>query len=122
MTSSVAVPLPALDAAGRGRFEHDGRTFAVFTVDGAPAVTDDACPHKSGQLSEGLVRDGAIVCPFHFYAFDLVSGRCRTTELYRIRWYPVESQDGQLVALIPPEVKRSWSELLRAHAREGRAG
>lgn len=119
MSSPVPVPLPALDAAGRARFEHDGRWFAVFSVDGAPVVTDDACPHKSGQLSGGLVRDGAIVCPFHFYAFDLRSGRCRTTELYTIRLYPVETHDGDLVALIPPLVKRSWSELLRAHAREG---
>lgn len=111
------VPLPAVDRDGRARFEHDGRAFAVFRIDGRAVVTDEMCPHKSGPLSEGLVRDGIVVCPFHFYAYDLRTGRCRTTDQYRLRLYPVVEIDGALLAEIPPEPKLSWAERLRAHAR-----
>ena len=110
------VPLPELDERGRARFSHGGRSFAVFLVDGKPVVFDEACPHRGGPLSEGLVRAGAVICPWHWYAFDLRSGRCRTSEQYELRRHPVIERDGRLfVELLPPQ-RRSWAELLRAHA------
>jgi nitrite reductase/ring-hydroxylating ferredoxin subunit len=110
------VALPPLDSCGRARLVHDGRAYAVFAVDGATVVTDDACPHKGGPLSEGVVRDGAVVCPWHWYTYDLGSGECRTTTQYALRRYPVVEEGGRLLVELPPPGRRSWSELLRAHA------
>lgn len=121
MDRAELVPLPELDEHGRGRFDHDGRRFAVFLVDGEAVVTDELCPHKAGTLSEGLLRDGMLTCPSHFYVYDLRTGACRTTDQYHLRRYPVVERDGALLVAIPPERKRSWSEVLRAHARNGTA-
>jgi len=117
VTSAPAeVPLPVVDGHFARRLGHAGRLFAVFELDGEPVVTDDACPHKSGPLSEGLVRDGVVTCPFHWYAFDLATGGCRTSEQYALHRYPVFERDGRWWVRIPQHQKISWSRLLRAHA------
>jgi nitrite reductase (NADH) small subunit len=111
--------------AGRTQwtFSHGGRSFAVFDVPGGMVVTDGACPHKGGPLAEGLVRHGVVTCPWHWYGYELATGQCRTAAGYQLRRYRVVAADGQLYAEIPAaEPPRSWSQILRAHAREGTSG
>jgi nitrite reductase (NADH) small subunit len=118
VTAQVAVvPLPRVGGGFARRLEHQGRLFAVFEVDGEPVVTDDACPHKGGPLSQGLVHDAVVTCPFHWYAFDLATGACRTSGQYELNRYPVLVRDGRWWVQIPPLKKVSWSQLLRAHAK-----
>jgi nitrite reductase (NADH) small subunit len=113
------VPLDRPDGRTQWTFEHDGRSYAVFTVDGELHVTDGACPHNGGPLAEGLVRDGVVTCPWHWYSYELATGRCRTAAGYELRRYPVVLVDGRPHAAIPaPEPSRSWSQILRAHARQ----
>lgn len=97
----------------------DGRSFAVFDVDGVLRVTDAVCPHNRGPLDQGWVRDGTtLVCPWHWYRFDLDSGVCATNPDYRLRTYPVHDRDGVPVADVgEPPAALSWAERLRAHAR-----
>jgi len=97
----------------------DGRSFAVFDVDGGLRVTEAVCPHNRGPLDQGWVREGTtLVCPWHWYRFDLDTGACATNADYRLRTYPVFERDGALVADVgDPPAPRSWSERLRAHAR-----
>jgi len=111
------VPLPREGDGFARRLEHAGRLFAVFEVDGEPVVTDDACPHKGGPLSQGLVQAAVVTCPFHWYAFDLATGACRTNGQYELIRYPVLQRDGRWWVQIPPLKKISWSRLLRAHAK-----
>ncbi|WP_437967074.1 Rieske 2Fe-2S domain-containing protein [Sorangium sp. So ce260] len=48
-----------------------GRRLAVFrTGDGRLGALDDACPHRRMPLSEGYVRDGQLVCPYHGWRFS----------------------------------------------------
>jgi nitrite reductase (NADH) small subunit len=111
-------------AAPRGRrawtFRHRGRSYSVFDVDGELQVTDARCPHHGGPLAEGLVRDGVVTCPWHWYSFELSSGECRSAAGYRLRKYPVVSRDGRLYAELPGAEPRYWARLLRP-ARSGRA-
>jgi nitrite reductase/ring-hydroxylating ferredoxin subunit len=103
-------------------FSFEGGTYAVFLVSGELYVTDAACPHNGGPLAEGLVRDGFVTCPWHWYSYELATGRCRTAAGYELRRYPVVMVDGRPHVTLPaPVAARSWSEILRAHAAEGRA-
>ncbi len=114
------VPLNRPDGRTQWTFEHGGRSYAVFEVDGELCVTDGACPHNGGPLAEGLVRDGVVTCPWHWYSYELATGRCRTAAGYELRRYPVVLAGGRPHASLPaPEPSRSWSEILRAHARQG---
>ena len=102
----------------------DGRRFAVFAVgDGSGAgglrVTDAVCPHNQGPLEQGWLREGrAVVCPWHWYRFDLDTGECTTAPQHRLGTYPVVEHGGEWFADVgepPPEM--SWSQRLRALAR-----
>jgi nitrite reductase/ring-hydroxylating ferredoxin subunit len=113
-------------AEARGRpawtFRHQGRSYSVFAVNGGLEVTDAQCPHHGGPLAEGVIRDGVVTCPWHWYSFELRSGECRTAAGYRLRKYPVVSRNGRLYAELPGQGKpRGWSQLLRAHGRSRRA-
>ena len=49
-------------------------TLAVYNLDGDFYVTDDACTHGPGSLSEGFVDGDVIECNFHQGAFDIRTG------------------------------------------------
>jgi len=111
--------------APRGRqawtIRHNGRSYAVFNVDGELQVTDAACPHRGGPLAKGVVRDGVVTCPSHWYSFDLSTGTCRTAPGYQLRKYPVIRRHGRTYVELPAETQRpGWSRLLRARARSSR--
>lgn len=110
------VPVGEADGRTRWEIEHEGRRFAVFVVDDGYVVVDALCPHRQGRLADGLIRDGAVVCPSHWYRFDLATGECRTTPDYRLARYPVVVRDGVTCAEVAPLKHRSWSAILRAHA------
>lgn len=112
------VPLGAGEGAWLVRAD-DGRRFAVFSVDGGYRVTDASCPHNRGPLEQGWVREGTtLVCPWHWYRFDLVTGACATQPQYRLGTYPVVERDGLWYADVGErKAARSWAERLRAHAR-----
>ncbi len=115
------VPLDRPPGRTQWAFSHAGRSYAVFDVDGELHVTDGACPHNGGPLDEGLVRDGYVTCPWHWYSYELGTGRCRTAAGYELRRYPVVLVGGRPHACLPaPSPSRSWSQILRAHARQGR--
>jgi nitrite reductase/ring-hydroxylating ferredoxin subunit len=48
--------------------------LAVFNVDGAVYVTDDACTHGPGSLSEGFLDADCIECNFHQGVFNVRTG------------------------------------------------
>jgi nitrite reductase/ring-hydroxylating ferredoxin subunit len=77
-----------LDAAKGKYVEIDGFQLSVFLVDGAVYVLDNTCPHAGGNLSSGDVEDGCIVCPWHQWAFELKTGRLRSSPGVRIGTYP----------------------------------
>jgi nitrite reductase/ring-hydroxylating ferredoxin subunit len=53
-----------------------GLTVAVFNLDGEFCVTDDACTHGPGSLSEGFVDGDLIECNFHQGVFNIRTGEC----------------------------------------------
>ena len=76
--------------------EQGGRELAVFLELDPPQVIviDNACPHASGNLSGGEVRQGVVICPWHQWQFDLASGVCTHSPLARVRRYPAWIDDG----------------------------
>src|SRR5438477_11765993 len=68
-----AVEAAALDEPLKVSLE--GQDYAVFNFDGCIYVTQDACTHGPGSLSEGFVENGEIECPFHQGRFSLETGR-----------------------------------------------
>ena len=92
--------------------------IAVFrNADDEVFALHDQCPHKGGPLAEGTVRDGSVVCPWHWYAFDLATGECRNAHEVTLRRHEVVDVDGVPHARLTVPAVLSWAERLRAHAR-----
>lgn len=116
------VPLGVRDGRERWTVHHEGRDYLVLDLGDRLVVTDARCPHKQQPLAEGLLRDGCLVCPGHWYAFDLATGACRNATETALRLHPVVEEDDYWYAEVTVEPARSWSERLRAHAAGEGAG
>ena len=101
----------------------DGRRFVVLGLPDGWRVVDAHCPHNRGPLEQGWVRGDdtgrTLVCPWHWYRFDVDTGECATSPQHVLGVHPVREIDGQTYADVgDPPRSMSWSERLRAHARE----
>jgi 3-phenylpropionate/trans-cinnamate dioxygenase ferredoxin component len=73
------------------RFDHDGRTFAIYRVDDAVYASDGLCTHEHVHLSDGFVMEHVIECPKHNGRFDIRDGRplcapvCEKLATYRAK-------------------------------------
>lgn len=78
------------------RFDHAGRTFAVYrSPDDKFFATDGMCTHEKVHLAEGLVMDNIVECPKHNGRFDYRTGEARGAPVcVNLRTYPVKVEDG----------------------------
>ena len=49
--------------------------YAVFNVGGNYYCIDNACPHRDGPLGEGDLEGETIYCPWHFWEFNVKTGK-----------------------------------------------
>lgn len=84
-------------AEGARTFEVEGTKVAVFRHGGKLCALADTCPHQGGPLSEGSVKDGKVICPWHRWTFDLETGACENQEGTRAESYPIKEEDGGLL-------------------------
>jgi nitrite reductase/ring-hydroxylating ferredoxin subunit len=62
---------------GEGKIaEVDGRSLAVFNVDGKFHCIENTCCHKGGPLGEGDLDGTTVTCPWHGWRYDVTTGRC----------------------------------------------
>ena len=88
-----------VEAEGVTRFDHDGRTFAIYR---SPAdeyfCTDGLCTHESVHLADGLVMDYVIECPKHSGEFDYRSGEAvRAPACRNLKTYPAKLDGGRVL-------------------------
>ncbi len=51
------------------------KLVALFRYDGKFFAVGDECTHASGALSEGLIDDFIVTCPWHGAQFDIRTGK-----------------------------------------------
>jgi len=56
------------------KVEAGSLVLAVYNLDGEFCVTDDACTHGPGSMSEGFVDGDVIECNFHQGRFNIRTG------------------------------------------------
>src|ERR1700736_4339245 len=56
------------------RIEAGGKQIALFNIDGTFHAMDDACTHRGGPLSEGILVGAEVTCPWHGAVFDVTTG------------------------------------------------
>jgi 3-phenylpropionate/trans-cinnamate dioxygenase ferredoxin component len=78
------------------RFDHGGRTFAIYrSPEDTFHATDGLCTHEQAHLADGLVMGDTIECPKHNGRFDYKSGEVkRRPACVNLRVHPVKVHDG----------------------------
>lgn len=82
-------------------FEVEGRSIAVYNVDGRFYATDNACPHRGGPLGEGELEGTIVRCPWHAWRWDVTSGANVNNPAVRVAAYPVTVADGGVFVELP---------------------
>ena len=68
-----------IDAEDVIRFDHGGRTFAIYrNHEDGYFCTDGLCTHEDIHLADGLVMENTIECPKHSSIFDFTTGEVET--------------------------------------------
>jgi nitrite reductase/ring-hydroxylating ferredoxin subunit len=80
------------------RVEAGALTLAVFNVEGEFYVTDDACTHGPGSLSEGYIEGDVVECNFHNGQFNVRTGAVVSPPcMIPIKTYPTRVENGKVV-------------------------
>ena len=73
------------------------RKIAVFRLrNGSIAGVDNVCPHREGNLCDGVTDENKVICPLHGHKFDLKTGS--GSEPYeKIDVYDVYLENGNIM-------------------------
>jgi nitrite reductase/ring-hydroxylating ferredoxin subunit len=80
-----------LEALEAGKLvEAAGHRIAIFNQGGKYWAIEDACPHRGGPLSEGMLAEDEVICPWHGSRFNLKTGAVLTPPAQRnVKSFPV---------------------------------
>ncbi len=68
--------------------------YVVCNHEGEIHVLDGICPHRNGPLGAGNFADGRVICPYHGWEFDCVTGEYDLNPQVKLKKYPVEIRAG----------------------------
>ena len=75
----------------------DGHFYAVCRVDGELHCLDGECPCTGGPLSQGAIRHGLLVCPWHGWRFDYQTGVCAYDDSLKIAKFAIKEEGGDVL-------------------------
>lgn len=76
--------------AGTSRvIEVNGKTIALFNVDGTFYAIDNTCLHRGGPLGEGFLSGCIVTCPWHGWEYDVATGKNLMNPVLAVACYPV---------------------------------
>ena len=104
MIRFVRVIASAEIPSDRGRLVFaEGKTIALYQVDGAICALDDSCPHAGSSLAAGELEGAFVQCRAHGLRFDVRTGRMRGVDGFCAKTYPVRVIDGEVAVGIECE-------------------
>jgi nitrite reductase/ring-hydroxylating ferredoxin subunit/uncharacterized membrane protein len=104
---SVVVATTGELKVGQMKLVHvgDRRIVLARTATGHVAC-DDRCTHRGGPLSDGVLVDGTVQCPWHGSQFDVKTGEVEAgPATAKIKTYAVEEAGHEVRLVIPADRK-----------------
>ena len=91
------VAFDSIDNEDVVRFDHAGKSYAIYRVDGQVYASDGLCTHEHVHLCDGLVMDHVIECPKHNGRFDIRDGRPLGAPVcVALKTYPAKVEGGKV--------------------------
>ena len=92
--SATWIELAAVDAIPEDDvigIDAEGKSFALYQVDGEIYATDNICTHGNARLCDGFLKGHEIECPLHQGKFDIRNGKAMCAPLTEdVKTYPVK--------------------------------
>ena len=76
---------------------HQGCVAVFRTAEDEVFATSDACPHRGGPLSEGIVHGRKVTCPLHNWVLSLETGEAQGADEGRIATYSARIEGGRVL-------------------------
>ena len=76
--------------------EVNGKTIALFNVDGKIFALDNTCLHQGGPLGEGMLEGEVVTCPWHMWEYNVRTGEKVGSPSLRVAAYPVEVEGNDI--------------------------
>ncbi len=80
--------------------EVNGKTLAIFNVDGNFHAIDNTCLHRGGPLGEGDVEGQVVTCPWHGWQYNVVTGACVNNPAAKVECYQVKVEGTDVKVLL----------------------
>ena len=80
--------------------EVNGKTLAIFNVDGQFRAIDNTCLHRGGPLGEGEVEGNVVTCPWHGWQYNLETGVCVNNPAAKVECYQVKVEGEDVKVLL----------------------
>jgi nitrite reductase (NADH) small subunit len=80
--------------------EVNGKTLAVFNVEGVFHAIDNTCVHRGGPLGEGDVEGSVVTCPWHGWQFNVTTGECLKNPAAKVEVYSVQVEGDDVKVLV----------------------
>ena len=83
--------------SGAGKIvEVNGKTLAVFNVEGNFYALDNTCLHRGGPIADGELDGTNVVCPWHGWRYDLRTGGTTFNPAVGLNTYQVRVEGDEI--------------------------
>jgi nitrite reductase/ring-hydroxylating ferredoxin subunit len=80
--------------------EVNGKTIALFNIEGNFHAIDNTCLHRGGPLGEGEVEGTVVTCPWHGWQYNVVTGACVNNPSGKVESYQVKVEGADVKVLL----------------------
>ena len=78
-----------------------GKLYAVCNSEGTVRALGGECLHQGGPLGQGNLADGRIICPWHAWEFDCVTGASSFGPDHCVPTFEVKVEGDQILLQVP---------------------
>ena len=80
--------------------EVNGKTLAVFNLEGTFHAIDNTCIHRGGPLGKGDVKGSVVTCPWHGWQFNVTTGGYVNNPSVKVEVYQVKVENNEVKVLV----------------------
>lgn len=108
---------------GPHHYRINGEDYVVWRTNEGIAVAPDCCPHMGARMSDGFVRNGCVVCPWHGLELSVEGlGKWKPLQSYDdgvLLWVRPSGDDAELSdrPIVPPRPDRFFEAVMRLEAK-----
>jgi nitrite reductase (NADH) small subunit len=99
-----AAPASALPLNTVIEAEINGTPYAIVNCAGEFRAFEGICPHAGGPLGQGNIDGGNLVCPWHAWEYDCLTGINTFDDSCILASFPIKVEGDEILIDVPDGV------------------